>query len=42
MMQLKVDCYFVKDMLKGHEMNELRIELKSVLKNIMSDDYKES
>ena len=40
-MQLKVDCYIVKDMLKGTDVNELRVELKSILKNTMSDDYKE-
>jgi len=40
-MQLKVVCYFVKDMFKGDDMNELWVELKSVMKNTMSDDYKE-
>lgn len=42
MLQLEVEVKFVKDMLKGDDSNELRVELKSVLSNVMSDAYKES
>ena len=42
MVQLQVDCRFIRDILKGDEVTELRLELKGTLKNIMSDDYKEN
>ena len=40
-MQLNVACKFVKDMLKGDEVTELRMELKGVIGHEMGDDYKE-
>ena len=39
--QLNVACKFVKDMLKGDEVTELRMELKGVLGHEMGEDYKE-
>jgi len=38
---LKVDVSLVKDMLKGDEVNEIRVELKEVLADGAGDDYKE-
>jgi hypothetical protein len=38
---LKVECNFVRDMLKGDELNEIRVELKEVLSDGAGDDYKE-
>ncbi len=39
MVQLQVDCRFVKDILRGDETTELRVELKGVLANTMSEEY---
>ncbi len=41
MVQLQVECKFVKDALLGDDVNELRVELKGVMSNVMSDEYKE-
>ncbi len=41
MVQLQVDCKFVKDVLKGDDITELRVELKGLMKNVMADEYKE-
>eukprot|EP01040_Poterioochromonas_malhamensis_P016124 gene16124-18223_t len=41
MVQLQVDCSIVKDVLKGDETTELRVELKGMMKNMMADEYKE-
>lgn len=41
MVQLNVACKFVKDMLKGDEVTELRMELKGVIGHEMGDEYKE-
>lgn len=38
---LRVDCYFVKDTLHGDDTNEIRVELKEVLVDGAGDDYKE-
>ena len=40
--QLQVDCKFVKDILKGDDVTEMRVELKGIMKNAMSEDYQES
>eukprot|EP01035_Chromulina_nebulosa_P017934 gene17934-23556_t len=42
MVQLQVDCKFVRDVLRGDELSEIRLELKGIVKNIMSDEYKEN
>lgn len=42
MVQLQVDCQYVRDVLKGDETSEIRIELKGIVKHAMSDEYKES
>lgn len=39
MIQLQVECRFVKDVLKGDDVTELRVELKGVLANTMSEEY---
>jgi hypothetical protein len=41
MVQLQVDCKFVRDVLKGDEVTEMRIELKGIVKNDMSDEYRD-
>ncbi len=41
MIQMRVECYMVKDVLKGDETNEIRVELKSVLGDDMAEEYQE-
>ena len=41
MVQMSVDCRFIKDVLKGDDTNEIRVELKGLVKNVMCDEYKE-
>lgn len=41
MVQLQVGCTFVKDVLRGDDGTELRVELKGLMRNVMSDEYKE-
>eukprot|EP00586_Coscinodiscus_wailesii_P004075 CAMPEP_0172488412 /NCGR_PEP_ID=MMETSP1066-20121228/17921_1 /TAXON_ID=671091 /ORGANISM="Coscinodiscus wailesii, Strain CCMP2513" /LENGTH=196 /DNA_ID=CAMNT_0013255609 /DNA_START=136 /DNA_END=726 /DNA_ORIENTATION=- len=38
---LRVECRFVRDVLHGEEVNEIRVELKEVLMDGAGDDYKE-
>jgi len=38
---LRVECRFLRDVLKGDDMNEIRVELKEVLMDGAGDDYKE-
>uniref|UniRef100_A0A6V2DC26 Trafficking protein particle complex subunit n=1 Tax=Ditylum brightwellii TaxID=49249 RepID=A0A6V2DC26_9STRA len=38
---LRVNCEFVRDVLRGEEVNEIRVELKEVLVDGAGDDYKE-
>jgi trafficking protein particle complex subunit 3 len=42
MIQMQVDAKFMKDILKGDECTEIRLELKGIIKNVMSDEYKET
>lgn len=42
MIQLQVDARFVRDVLRGDDVTEIRLELKGVIKNTMSDEYKET
>jgi trafficking protein particle complex subunit 3 len=39
MIQLQVDCRFVRDVLRGDEVTELRVELRGVMANTMSEEY---
>lgn len=41
MVQLQVECSFLKDTLKGDELSEMRIELKGMVKNEMSEEYRD-
>uniref|UniRef100_A0A7S2K8C0 Trafficking protein particle complex subunit n=1 Tax=Leptocylindrus danicus TaxID=163516 RepID=A0A7S2K8C0_9STRA len=38
---LKVECTYVRDILRGDEANEIRVELKEVLTDGAGEDYKE-
>ena len=38
---LRVECKFVRDVLRGDEVNEILVELKEVLMDGAGDDYKE-
>jgi hypothetical protein len=42
MVQMQVECKFVRDVLKGDEVSELRIELKGIVKSGMAEDYAEN
>lgn len=42
MVQLQVECQYVRDILKGDDISEIKVELKGIVKNIMSDEYKET
>ena len=42
MVQMQVECRFVKDMLRGNDINELRVELKGVARTAMADTYGDS
>ena len=42
MVQLQVACRFVRDVLKGDEVTELRVELKGMVRSAMGDEYKEN
>jgi hypothetical protein len=42
MVQLNVQCTFVKDVLRGDEVSEMRVELKGILDTVMADEYKEN
>ncbi|KAJ1422547.1 putative transport protein particle component Bet3 [Ochromonadaceae sp. CCMP2298] len=41
MVQLQVVCSFLKDTLKGDDTSEMRVELKGLVKNEMSEEYQE-
>jgi hypothetical protein len=38
---IKVTCTFVKDVLKGDDVNEIRVEVKEILTDGAGDDYKD-
>jgi hypothetical protein len=38
---LKVECEFVRDMLQGDDVNEIRVELKEVIAEGAGEDYQE-
>ena len=41
MIQLQVECKFVSDVLKGDSHTEMLVELKGVVKNDMSEEYRD-
>ncbi|CAM9340439.1 unnamed protein product [Choristocarpus tenellus] len=42
MVQMKVECRFVRDVLRGDDVNEIRVELKQLMDDVMDEDYKEA
>ena len=38
MLNMKVNCYFVKDILRGDPQTEIRLELKEIVKERYEDD----
>jgi hypothetical protein len=42
MVQLKVECSFVRDTLRGDEVNEMAVEILQVMEEQMGDDYKDN
>ena len=38
MMNMKVNVFFKKDVLRGHDTNEIRVELKEIVKDRYEDD----
>jgi len=42
MVQMQVECRFVRDTLRGDECTEIRIELKGIIGHEMSEEYKEN
>ena len=38
MINMKVNCYFVQDILKGDAQTEIRLELKEIVKDRYEDD----
>jgi hypothetical protein len=41
MVQMSVDCKILRDVLKGDDVTEIKVELKGIMKNTMADEYKE-
>ena len=41
MIMMKVDAFFVRDVLRGDDVNEIRVELKERMVSEMDDQYKE-
>ncbi|CAM9950411.1 unnamed protein product [Ectocarpus sp. 12 AP-2014] len=41
MVQMKVSCRCVRDVLRGDDVNEIRVELKEMMEDVMDEDYKE-
>ncbi|TMW62541.1 hypothetical protein Poli38472_005159 [Pythium oligandrum] len=41
MVQMRVEARFVKDVLQGDEVTEIRLELKGMIEEAMGDEYKE-
>ena len=44
MVRMNVECSFVRDMLRGDDVNEIRLELKGVIDEAanLGDEYKET
>ena len=41
MVQKRVTCRFVKDMIRGDDVTEIRVELQEIIRETMDDEYKE-
>uniref|UniRef100_A0AAV1VCW0 Trafficking protein particle complex subunit n=1 Tax=Peronospora matthiolae TaxID=2874970 RepID=A0AAV1VCW0_9STRA len=41
MVQMRVEVQFVKDVLQGDDVSEIRLELKGMMEDAMGDEYKE-
>ncbi len=42
MVQLQVECRYVKDSLRGDDVTEMRVELKGLVQNTMSEEYRDT
>ena len=42
MLQLDVEVRFVRDVLRGDDCNEMRVEMKGALETVMADEYREN
>lgn len=41
MLQMQVECHYTKEILRGDDVNEIRVELKGVIRNAMAESYKD-
>ena len=39
MVSMKVHCYFLRDTLRGDDVNEIRLELKEIIQDQMAEEY---
>uniref|UniRef100_A0A7S2SEE0 Trafficking protein particle complex subunit n=1 Tax=Rhizochromulina marina TaxID=1034831 RepID=A0A7S2SEE0_9STRA len=42
MIQVRAQCKFVRDTLKGDDVNEIQVEIQEVMEEVMSEDYKDN
>ncbi len=42
MIQIRAECRFLRDTLRGDEVNEIEVEILEVMEEQMGDDYKDN